>query len=841
MTNERTNGNISTHLDNLQAYPLLTTADSAVPATPSAPAGGAGGIGKVVESNLREVLAWRPRATDPKGFLAALNQAFSIRDVEGHTEWSWTPRSYAVQADMGAVTGAQASIFARAKAALDQSLPLLEGLYPLRSDADIQNIEAVRALVRNALTELVEELGQVGGPRLQRVHSYFLSLLGRIEPPPADGERDNAQAPLDPEHVGGLLGMMRERFGLERRQVNTIDEEQNLTNYLILVDHTIALQRSCMTYQHFFNRVGDDVFLGTQLVLLSRALGVIAESVNEVAAAMDSVYLDAAERQITRLPFKRHQFRLTIAELLDWAYSVSADEGPRLVTDAGKDGVITLYPTLKQLHGLVVEMLEISLAQSQLLQNDRLALVPAFSTPRVQKVLDGLERSLAEAVRLTQQVKREPETSVTAISPTHAMTDDVVRISIEGTTLPQDARVHLNRSGPSNERIPGQNFKLISPNEIRATFDLHGRDPGSWTMVVVGPDGSAYTLKDAFTIEDRPRQALAAPAIGRLDPAQGLRGERLEVNITGGNFDRDAKCDFGPGIAVLGPPVFLGPTHLQVRLRIAGDAAFDLRAVRVTNPDGRSGEKQDGFQVVPSLGAEPKLRSVEPNEIRTTDTNPIAVQIKGAHIQDGATITFADIEVLDFRRISKRWFAFIEIPPNAAAGSRDVTLTNPDGSEASIAGGFSLVDPLQGDSDPDVPAERALTISAMSFLNGPKRKSDIAPDAFENDHSFGLNHDGVDAIEIVFSRNLKSDADPTKGMRVEDANGQEVAVTPSITDTTVRLDHIEAQEIANFPPGVYHVRTLNRAADLVDGPGLADDMSVTFTIVNDDRPIRRRK
>ena len=39
-----------------------------------------------------------------------------------------------MQADLGAVTGAQASIYSRAKVALYQSLPLLEGLTSLRVD-----------------------------------------------------------------------------------------------------------------------------------------------------------------------------------------------------------------------------------------------------------------------------------------------------------------------------------------------------------------------------------------------------------------------------------------------------------------------------------------------------------------------------------------------------------------------------------------------------------------------------------------------------------------------------------------------------------------------------------
>ena len=118
----------------LSAYPMLTEeiSTTGVPA----PAGGGfggragAGYGQAVDQVIRDVLGWRPGG-DLAGFQAALTGAFQLRRVEGHTEWTWQQRGYAVQADMGALTGAQASIYARAKAALDQIQPLLAGLTSL--------------------------------------------------------------------------------------------------------------------------------------------------------------------------------------------------------------------------------------------------------------------------------------------------------------------------------------------------------------------------------------------------------------------------------------------------------------------------------------------------------------------------------------------------------------------------------------------------------------------------------------------------------------------------------------------------------------------------------------
>src|SRR6202011_6104735 len=134
----------------------------------------------VAQNTIRQLLGWRYRSDDTKGFLAALGKTFSLKQVEGHIEWDVKPQNYMVQADLGEITGAQASIYARAKVALDQSSPLLEGLTLLGAPQfDVEDMEATRALVRTELTDLVRELGKVGGPRIQRVDSLFTLLLGQ--------------------------------------------------------------------------------------------------------------------------------------------------------------------------------------------------------------------------------------------------------------------------------------------------------------------------------------------------------------------------------------------------------------------------------------------------------------------------------------------------------------------------------------------------------------------------------------------------------------------------------------------------------------------------------------
>jgi hypothetical protein len=375
------------------------------------PAGGGGAVGQVVERTIRDVLGWRPRAGDPKGFLAALQQAFTAKEVAGHTEYTLSPRSYAVeiQADLGTVTGAQASIYARAKAALDQVLPLLEGLEPLRVDFDPENVDAIRAIVRSHLTELVNELGVEGGPRVQRADQLFGFLLGGDVFKEEGGTLGAILA--DPAQVGGTLDVLAQRLGLERDRINTVEEEQNFTNFLIVVDQVASLAASWDAQRGFLDREGtDEPFLGTQLVLLSRDLEVIAESVHEVEYAMDSVFLGPAERQTLELRFNADNSPVEgtapmfVSELLDWVERFATEEGPQLIEDGGRQGVVAFRPTLELLEKLVLA----SLVHPDTGQ-DPTRMPAAYRKQRVQRALRELADQLKNAVTRVAQIKPPEE------------------------------------------------------------------------------------------------------------------------------------------------------------------------------------------------------------------------------------------------------------------------------------------------------------------------------------------------------------------------------------------------------------------------------------------------
>src|SRR3954447_9596588 len=135
--------------------------------------------GPTVRAAIRDVLGVRSRVADSKAFTDALTASFRLTTVEGHVVSQFVPRGYAIQSDLGAVTGGQASLYRRAMISRTEVLRILDGLTPLRVDGDTDDMEAYRTIVRNGVQSLVDELGYPGGPRVAMVDAYLNALTGQ--------------------------------------------------------------------------------------------------------------------------------------------------------------------------------------------------------------------------------------------------------------------------------------------------------------------------------------------------------------------------------------------------------------------------------------------------------------------------------------------------------------------------------------------------------------------------------------------------------------------------------------------------------------------------------------
>lgn len=307
--------------------------DNAFPAMVERPTGRRssavpGDLGPQVESALRDVLGWRPRAEDPGAFTAALTAAFRLQVVEGHVETEFVPRGYAVQADLGAVSGGQASLYRRATLVRSEALRILDALVPLRPDADQDDMDSYRLMVRNGVERIVDEIGAAGGPRVQMVNMYFAGLTGRSTP----------SASTTADTVSGQLGSLRDRYGLVDGNVNTVEEEGVRTAYWTLVDLITDLHGSWSRQIAKFSGGSGQGFLGTELILLSRLMEAAADQVEELEDVLDSVLIAQSERRTLVLD---EATGLTLDGMLTWLHDFLSHEGRRLAQEGGRDGIVS--------------------------------------------------------------------------------------------------------------------------------------------------------------------------------------------------------------------------------------------------------------------------------------------------------------------------------------------------------------------------------------------------------------------------------------------------------------------------------------------------------------------
>lgn len=495
----------------ISSYPVLTEEVGYPPSPLAAPAGvtaGAPGtqLGQAATKALSDVLGWKLKTDDPRGFVGALNQSFTLTDVEGHVEAKWTPRTYAVQTDLsGGITGAQASIYSRSKDALDQSLPLLDGLTALDPEADAESVAALRSVARSQLTEVVNELGTLGGPRVSRVNQYFYLLLGQVFPTTADAAKKfNVNSDPDAIPASGSLGNLRDEMGLSSQSnfVNSVEDEQDLTNYRILVDYTTSLAQSWVNNLRFFLRptpANTQPFFGTQLVLISRQLSVVTESVNEVRFAMDSVFIGPAERQTLEIDFGSGAPSLFVEELLTWIEKFTVEEGPRYIQEGGKFAVSQSFtPVATQLLELVEG------AQTPLNQND---LPDAYFSARVQRALQELADKLRELVQLSSPIgnvitpEPQPTQALAVLNVTPNIVasgqykDNKIPVTIVGTGFKSLAKASF-KSSTGAEIKPTTRF--LSDNLLLANLDLSTASVDTYDVAVTNPDGRVAKLPRGF-------------------------------------------------------------------------------------------------------------------------------------------------------------------------------------------------------------------------------------------------------------------------------------------------------------------------------------------------------
>jgi hypothetical protein len=140
------------------------------------------------------------------------------------------------------------------------------------------------------------------------------------------------------------------------------------------------------------------------------------------------------------------------------------------------------------------------------------------------------------------------------VGPDHAGNAGPVCALVYGSGFANGATVKLTRDGESD--IVGNPIAVLEGGKVISTaFNLTGKAPGPWNVVVTNPDGSAAALPDGFTIEQGGAPELWHDVLGPTALRPGRPGRYRLLVGNRGNMD------------ALGVPVMIAvPREVEIEL-----------------------------------------------------------------------------------------------------------------------------------------------------------------------------------------------------------------------------------------------------------------------------------
>lgn len=407
--------------------------------------------GGVATKTLGDALGWT--GSDPAGFAAALAASVELGQEGGHVTTRWVQRAISVKSDLGALTGVQASLYARARALQPMISDLMATMQVLDPSLDQDDADATKQIVTDTITDLVAELGNPGNPRVARVDTLLEILTGL--------DTQSVGTP-SAANVGGALGAMRTRWGLQRTNCNKLWQEQIVSNFATVVDTVMHNLRGPWRQSRsaFLPGTGSDVFLGPELVVLARDLTAASAQLQECRTMLRSVLIGDADQATIIVNPGGEQGRgsIPLADLLDWLDDFLTRAGPRMITSGGRDAIAGAFvPMASSLTDLVGSIADAGAAGTPVAfaaTNGNQASTgplpatwpPGMTAPRVTIAFTGLHTLMTGIVDRVAGITRSGVSVVKVSSEVHAERAKAV-VEITGRGLDTVREVTLSRRG----------------------------------------------------------------------------------------------------------------------------------------------------------------------------------------------------------------------------------------------------------------------------------------------------------------------------------------------------------------------------------------------------------
>jgi hypothetical protein len=551
---------------------------------------------EIVERALQSALGGPTTTADPAGFAAALGRTTTTEQVDGQTRTVYrrpTGAGPVLPDALGALTGAQATLYSQAQAARTQIVELVDRLKPLALTPDPDAVNDLRSLLKSLVDGVAEELGQPGGPTVPRVDHLLAELVGR--------DVDGLPAPVDPANLDGVLLRLRDAFGMERGEISSLEDERVFTDFNALVGDISALRTSWIQDRDFLDPLIGEPFLGTQLVQIERALEVVGQAVEEAYAALDRAQVEQTERDVSRVPVGPGGRTVSLGSALAWVGDF-ARSGRERLKQGGKDGIGSVAveaATLDDLLGKLVANLPST-------GSSTFTLTGIGSQP-VRAALTALARNV-KAVRDLAVIIRRPKLTLASVelelaefvdadTSTPAPVTQRRTLTLRGRGFGQDTSVDL--FNPDSTLIAPSSFTklLIDDEEIAVAVPA---ELSIARITVTNDDGST----DAVELQRPPAAPLALDSV-RIGEAEVATGSGLSavqprqtLTLIGGGFRETTEVDlFAAGSAI---PAGSFETLLVSDRRIEVILDSDAVLSRIQVRDGLVTDRLDLVRLVPA-------------------------------------------------------------------------------------------------------------------------------------------------------------------------------------------------------------------------------------------------
>jgi len=258
-----------------------------------------------------------------------------------------------------------------------------------------------------------------------------------------------------------------------------------------------------------------------------------------------------------------------------------------------------------------------------------------------------------------------PPPTLDSITPDHGPEPGGTTVTLTGTNFMSGATVTIDGT-------PATGVSVNSSTEIVCTTPS---GTGMVTVRVWNADGDQDLLVNGFTYDP-------PPTVDSITPDHGPEPGGTTVTITGSDFVAGATVDIG-GAAATGVSV-----NSATEIVCDTPPGSGLAGVSVTNPDGQTGTLSGNFtyDLPPTVG------------LATPDTGPAeggtAVTITGTDFVSGATVTFGGSAATTVVVVNA---GEITCDTPSGTGTVDIVVTNPDGQDDTLTGGFVYDDPIAQD------------------------------------------------------------------------------------------------------------------------------------------------